>query len=363
MTDNINVVRSMNSGPLSTFFPFLSSTLTQETGILYGINRHNDSLVIFDRFSMENANMNIFATSGAGKSYTAKLEMLRNLMFGSEIIVIDPENEYEDLCAAVGGSYIDVSLNSPNKINPFDLPRPFEDAEVHTGDLLKQNIITLSGLLKIMLGKMTAEEDALIDQALINTYAIKGITLDTEDVYNATPPTMEDLYDVLATMKGGENLAIRLSKYVTGTLSGVFNEYTNVSMENNMVVFCVRDLDMELRPMAMYVILNFIWNKVRSNLKKRLLYVDEAWNLLQYRDSGRFLFGLIKRARKYYLGITTITQDVEDFLKSDFGKPIITNSSMQILLKQSPTAVDYLQNVFHLTNGEKIALLNSSVGQ
>ncbi|MBI5415025.1 DUF87 domain-containing protein [Candidatus Peregrinibacteria bacterium] len=362
-SDEIEVLRNMNTSPLSTSFPFTSSELTSNDGILYGLNRHNDSLIIFDRFSLENANSVIFAKSGAGKSYAVKLEILRSIMMGTDVIVIDPENEYEALCETVGGKLLKVSLNSERRINPFDLPSPFQGEVIRPGDLLRGNIIALHGLFNLMLGKLSPTEEGVMDRALLDTYALKGITMETEDPGKVEPPTMQDLYDVLGTIKGAENLKERLQKYTSGTFSGLFNQSTNIDLSGGLVVFQIRDLEESLRPIAIYIILNFIWNRVRSSMKKRILVVDEAWIMMQYEDSARFLYGLVKRARKYYLGVSTITQDVEDFLKSDFGKPIITNSSMQLLLKQSPTAAEVLTKVFNLTEGEKYLLLNSGIGQ
>lgn len=361
--DEIEVSRNMNTSPLSTTFPFSSSDLTSNEGILYGLNRHNDSLIIFDRFSLENANSVVFAKSGAGKSYCVKLEILRSLMLGVDVIVIDPENEYEALSQTVGGSYLRVSLTSDRRINPFDLPAPLQDEELQPGDLLRSNIINLHGLLKIMLGGVNPSEESILDKALIDVYAIKGITMDLVDPSEIPPPTMEDLYDVLSTTEGGQGLAQRLQKYTSGTYSGLFNKPTNVDLSAGLMVFSIRDLEDALRPTAMYIILNYIWNRVRSQLKKRLLVIDEAWTMMQYEDSAKFLFGLVKRARKYYLGITTITQDVEDFIKSPYGKPVVTNSSMQLLLKQAPSAIEILSKVFNLTEGEKYMILNSGVGQ
>ncbi len=361
--DELEVDRNMNTSPLSTTFPFISSELTSNDGILYGLNRHNESLIIFDRFSLENANSVVFAKSGAGKSYAVKLEILRSLMLGTDVIVIDPENEYKALCDTVGGTYLNVSLNSDRRINPFDLPTPLADEELKPGDLLRSSIINLTGLMRLMLGNLSAQEEGILDKALIDTYATKGITMETPDPYQYPVPTMKDFFQVLSSMEGAVDMAQRLSKFVTGTYSGVFNQETNVTLDTGLMVFSVRDLEDELRPVAMYIILNYIWSRVRSNLKKRILVIDEAWSLMQYEDSAKFLFGLVKRARKYYLGVTTITQDVEDFLKSSYGKPIITNSSMQLLLKQSPSAVEPLTQVFNLTQGEKYLLLNSGVGQ
>ncbi|MFA7277755.1 MAG: DUF87 domain-containing protein [Candidatus Gracilibacteria bacterium] len=361
--DQLYVVRNMNTSPLSTTFPFTSSTLTSDEGILYGVNRHNDSLIIFDRFALENANSVVFAKSGAGKSYAVKLEITRMLMLGTDVIIIDPENEYEALAQTLGGTYLRLSLNSDRRINPFDLPPPLADDITQPGDILRQNVITLIGLLKVMLGEMTPVEEGILDKALIDVYALKGITMDVVDPSTFTPPTMEDLYDLLSTMEGASNLAQRLQKFTSGTYSGLFNKPTNLNLGTGLMVFCIRDLDEALRPIAMYIILNYIWAQVRRELKRRILVIDEAWSIMQHGDSARFLFGLVKRARKYYLGITTITQDVEDFFKSEYGKPIITNSSMQLLLKQAPAAMDYLGKVFNLTEGEKYILLNSGVGQ
>ncbi|MEZ4087756.1 MAG: DUF87 domain-containing protein [Candidatus Gracilibacteria bacterium] len=361
--DEIEVNTNMNTSPLSSTFPFSSADLTSNEGILYGLNRHNDSLIIFDRFSLENANSVVFAKSGAGKSFAVKLEILRSMMLGTDVIVIDPENEYEALSQTVGGAYLRVSLTSERRVNPFDLPSPLDGEDVQPGDLLRQNIISLHGLLKIMLGGVTAEEEAILDRALIDVYAIKGITMEMADPSKQPPPTMMDLQDVLSTMEGATSLAQRLQKFTSGTYAGLFNRPTNVDLKSGLMVFCIRDLEDSLRPIAMYIILNYIWARVRSKLKKRILVIDEAWTMMQYEDSAKFLFGLVKRARKYYLGITTITQDVEDFIKSPFGRPVVTNSSMQMLLKQAPAAIDVLGKVFNLTEGEKYMLLNSGVGQ
>lgn len=361
--DELYVIRNMNTSPLSTTFPFSSSDLTSDRGILYGLNRHNDSLIIFDRFALENANSVVFAKSGAGKSYSVKLEILRMMMMGTDVIVIDPENEYEALAHTVGGSYLKLSLNSDRRINPFDLPKPIEGDDIQPGDLLRSNIITLHGLLNVMMGTLSAEEEAVLDKALIDVYALKGITMDVLDPSVYEPPTMDDLYQLLNSMEGASGIAQKLSKYTIGSYSGIFNKLTNVNMSSGLMVFCIRDLEEALRPTAMYIVLNYIWARVRSELKKRILVVDEAWTMMQHEDSAKFLFGLVKRARKYYLGVTTITQDVEDFIQSAHGRPIITNSSLQLLLKQSPSAVDVLAKIFNLTEGEKYVLLNSGVGQ
>ncbi|MBR3368900.1 DUF87 domain-containing protein [Candidatus Saccharibacteria bacterium] len=372
-TDQLQIRRNMNTGAISTCFPFTSADLTQENGILYGINMHNNGLVIFDRFSLENANLVVFAKSGAGKSFTVKLEALRSMMIGSEILIIDPENEYQKLCDAVGGSYIRLSLNSDTRINPFDLPKVIDSDEAN--DALKANLVTLHGLFRLMLGgnqigpngqmvpALNPNEEADLDQALIDTYARAGITSDPL-THQSTPPTIINLYDTLLHMEGtGPELAQRLRKYTTGTFAGIFSQQSNVDINNQMVVFNIRDLEDELRPVAMYIVLSHIWNTVRAEKKKRILIVDEAWQLMKYDDSANFLFSLAKRARKYYLGLTTITQDVDDFITSKMGRAIVANSSMQLLLKQSPSAVDALSEVFKLTSEEKKRLGNFPVGQ
>ena len=374
-TDQLQIRRNMNTGAISTSFPFTSADLTQEKGILYGVNMHNNGLVIFDRFSLENANMVVFAKSGAGKSFTVKLEALRSMMVGAEVLIIDPENEYQKLCDAVGGAYIRLSLNSDVRINPFDLPKVI-DAE-DANDALRANLVTLHGLFRLMLGGsqmssvsggqvtsvLTPSEEADLDQALIDTYARAGITSDPRTHQN-TPPTIGNLYDTLLHMGGsGPELANRLRKYTTGTFAGIFSQQSNIDINNQMVVFNIRDLEDELRPVAMYIVLSHIWNVVRAKQERRLLIVDEAWQLMKYDDSANFLFSLAKRARKYYLGLTTVTQDVEDFMSSKMGRAIVANSSMQLLLKQSSAAVDVLSDVFKLTEEEKKRLANFPVGQ
>ena len=373
MTDQLQIRRNMNTGAISTSFPFTSADLTDGKGVLYGINMHNNGLVIFDRFSLENANMIVFAKSGAGKSFTVKLEALRSMMVGSDVIIIDPENEYQKLSDAVGGSYVRLSLNADTRINPFDLPRVIDSDEAD--DALRANLVTLHGLFRLMLGgsqvaangvamsALTPAEEADLDQALIDTYARAGITSDPL-THNSLPPTISDLYDTLLHMGGtGPQLAQRLRKYTTGTFAGIFSQQSNIDINNHMVVFNIRDLEDELRPVAMYIVLSHIWNIVRTDQRKRMLIVDEAWQLMKYDDSANFLFSLAKRARKYFLGLTTITQDVEDFMGSKMGRAIVANSSMQLLLKQSSSAVDVLSDVFKLTEEEKKRLANFPVGQ
>lgn len=359
--DELLVTFNMNSSPVASSFPFVSADLTSDNGILYGINRHNNSLVLFDRFSLQNANMVVFATSGAGKSYAIKLEVLRSLMLGTDVMVIDPEMEYKHLSDAVGGTYVNISLASDAKLNPFDLPRPVGE-EVSTEDIIRSAVITIKGLMRIMLGAFTHAEDALMDRALLETYAKKDITPQS-DLRTVEAPILQDLQEVLEGMAGGADLAERLKKYTIGTFAGLLNSPTNVDVKNQLVVFSVRDLEDELRPIAIYTIVNYIWNVVRSESKRRMLIIDEAWWLMQYEDSAKFIYALVKRCRKYYLGVTTITQDVNDFLTNSYGKAIVTNSSMQMLLKQSPAAIDLIQQTFMLTQGEKYLLLECGVGE
>lgn len=359
-TDELNVHTKLNSAPLSSIFPFISFDLTSDRGILYGINRHNSSLILFDRFSLENYNSVTFAKSGAGKSYMTKLEILRSLMFGTEVIVIDPEREYEYLAETVGGRYFNISLSSEHHINPFDLPIPREDE--NPADVLRNNIITLVGLFRIMLGGLTPEEDAVIDKAITETYALKDITADA-NFASVDPPLLSDFELVLSGMEGSDSLVQRLSKYTKGTWSGFMNRPTNVDMNKRLVVFSVRDMEDDLKPVAMYIITHHIWNMVRKELRKRLLVIDEAWWMMRSEDTASFLFGIAKRGRKYYLGISTITQDVSDFLNSPYGVPMITNSSIQMLLRQSPTSVDLVQKTFKLSDEEKYLLLESDVGE
>ncbi len=367
-SDQIGVSVNMNSSSCAASFPFMSADLTSNNGILYGVNRHNNSLILFDRFSMPNANFVVFATSGAGKSYFTKLEILRSLMMGTDIIVIDPEKEYKYLSDAVGGTYVNISLSSKAKLNPFDLPRSVKGMQ--SGDIIRSAVISVKGLLKLMIGSptqdgkkgFTASEDSILDRALLETYAKKDI-VPGADLEKAEVPILSDLQEILQGMEGGANLAQRLAKYTEGTFEGFLNHPTNVAMENQLVTFSVRDLEDELRPLAIYTIVNYIWNVVRSEMKKRLLFVDEAWWLMQNEDSAKFIFALVKRCRKYYLGVTTITQDVNDFLRSPYGKAIVTNSSLKMLLRQSSAAIDNIVDTFMLTESEKYLLLESGIGE
>ncbi|HRH31080.1 MAG TPA: DUF87 domain-containing protein, partial [Candidatus Paceibacterota bacterium] len=358
--DLLNVHQKLNSEPLSSIFPFVSFDLTSDKGILYGVNRHNASLVIFDRFSLENYNSIIFAKSGSGKSYTTKLEILRTLMFDTEVIVIDPEHEYLYLAEAVGGRFFNIALSSEHHINPFDLPVPREDETA--ADVLRTNTINLVGLFRIMLGGLTPEEDAVIDRAVTETYAIKDITPDS-DFSAIEPPLLSDFEMVLSGMEGSESIIQRLTKYTRGSWANFINQPTNIDINKKFIVFSVRDMEDELKPVAMYIVTHYIWNAVRRDIKKRLLVVDEAWWMMKSDDTASFLYSIAKRCRKYYLGLCTITQDVADFMRSPYGAPIVTNSSMQLLLKQSPSSIDLLQTTFNLTDEEKYLLLESNVGE
>ncbi len=359
--DKLLITRNMDTTSLATTFPFTSSELTMEEGIMYGINRHNGSLIIFDRFSLENANSVVFAKSGSGKSYFVKLEALRLMVFGAEVLIIDPEEEYRPLCDAVGGNYIDFSANSPAKINPFDLSGVAEEGENELG----QKILSLHTLLKLMMGELTPREEAILDRALIETYRMKGITPDPETQISKEPPVMEDLYKVLlgAAEPEARGMAERLEKFIRGSLAGIFDSQSTIDLNSKMTVFSTKNLEEMLRPIAFYIILDYIWTTIRKDLKKRILIVEEAWYLLENEDSARFIYGIAKRARKYYLGLTTISQDVDDFLKSSYGKAIVTNSSIQILLKQHPAAIDLVADTFYLSEGEKRLLLGAGLGE
>jgi conjugal transfer ATP-binding protein TraC len=358
--DKLMITRNMDTTSLATTFPFTSSELTMDTGIVYGLNEHNDSLVIFDRFRMENANMVVFAKSGAGKSYTVKLEVLRQMMFGAEVIVLDPEHEYEELSQTLDGEYINFTFGGTTKINPFDLSNLYEEGENELG----QKIITLHGLLKVMLGEMTSPQEAMLDRALVASYKAKGITPDPATQTNQ-PPLMEDLYKSLIGMETPEadDLASRLEKYITGSFRGIFDQASNLNIQNQLTIFSVKEMSDELRPVAMFIILDFIWTRVKKDLKKRILVIDEAWYFMKHKDSASFIHGMVKRARKYYLGITTITQDVEDFINNDYGRAIVTNASIQFLMKQSTAAIPVLSETFYLSEGERQLLMAADVGE
>lgn len=359
-TDELYITRNLDTGSLSTTFPFTSASLTSNEGVLYAINRHNNSLVLFDRFKLENANSLILGRSGSGKSYVVKLEILRTLMMSVDVIVIDPENEYRALADAIGGTYLNFSLNSPSRINPLDLPPPYEG---ETGeDILRTAVVTAHSLISLMVGGLTPEEDNVLDQALLSAYTAKGITVDVRTHANPAP-LLTDLVGFLQQNAEAQHLVARLTKYIGGTFAGLFNQPTNINLNNGFLVFSIRDLEEQLRPIASYMILTFIWNKIRHELRKRVLIIDEVWTLLQHEDSAAYLYSFAKRARKYYLGMTTISQDVEDFLDSKYGRSIINNSSLQILLKQSTAAIEKVASAFNLTEGEKLLLLESDVGE
>ncbi len=359
-TDELYITRDLDTLSLSTTFPFTSASLTANEGILYGINRHNNSLVLFDRFKLENANSLILGKAGAGKSYLVKLEIIRSLMLGTDVIVIDPENEYRALADATGGSYLNFSLNSDSRINPLDLPEPYEGESGE--DILRTAIVTAHNLISLMVGGLTPEEDNILDRALFAAYSQRGITVDIQTHQNQ-PPLMTDVVRILQTAPLAQNLVARLTKYISGTFSGLFNHPTNINLDTGFLVFSIRDLEDQLRPIASYMILSFIWNKIRHELRRRLLIIDEAWILLQHEDSASYLYSFAKRARKYYLGMTTISQDVEDFLDSKYGRSIINNTSLQILLKQSTSAIERVAEAFNLTEGEKLLLLESDIGE
>ncbi|MCD6421853.1 ATP-binding protein [bacterium] len=359
-SDELQIWKNFDTGSLSTFFPFIVQNITSTSGILYGVNSFNSSLVIFDRFKLPNANSIIFATSGAGKSYLAKLEALRYLIQGTDIIVIDPEGEYKNLAGAAGGTFVDVSLKSPHHINPFDLPQ----AQKETGEnILREAIIRLKGLISLMVGgNLTPEEEGILERALYETYALKDIGPDLESQKNP-PPLISDLQKVLASMEGGGRLATLLDKYARGTFAQLFNNPTNVDLNKNFVVFGIKNLEDELRPIAMYMILGYVWNTVKQTFKRRLMIIDEAWLMMQFEDSAKFIYALAKRARKYWLGLTVISQDVEDFLNSKYGRAVVYNSALSMLLKQTSAAADRVAEVFHLHQGEKSLLVHFDVGQ
>jgi len=358
-TNQLMINRNLDTGSLSSTFPFVSSTLTSNSGVLYGINRNNNSLIIFDRFNLENANSVIFGKSGGGKSYAVKLEAIRSMMLDTEVIIVDPENEYQRLCEGLGGNFLKIDLASGNWINPFDLSiQPEEKGEA----ILKASIIRIKGLIGLMMEGLSIEEDAILEKALFETYSLKDITVDKSTQTNE-PPLLADLQSILMDMAGGEGLARKLEKYTQGTFAGLFRHQTNIDMGRQVSVFSVRDLDEELRPLAIYAILGYVWNAIRKERKRRIMIVDEAWWMMQHEDSAKFLYALAKRARKYYLGLTVISQDVEDVLQNKYGKAIVSNSSMQLLLKQAPSSIDIVSKTFNLTQGERYLLLQSDVGE
>lgn len=357
--DKLKVWRNMDTTSLATMFPFSTASLTANEGILYGVNQHDGSLIIFDRFTLENANSVILGKSGGGKSFLVKLESMRLLLMGTEVIIIDPENEYEKMCGVFGGEFVSFSLSSQYKINPFELNKENPDQ-----DELSNKVLNLHALMKVIMGDLTPAQDALLDKALVMTYKLKGITQDPT-TYGLEPPLLEDLYKVFLGYETPEaaEMATRLEKFIKGSAAGIFNQQSNFDIKNRFTVFGIRDLEENLRPVAMYIVLDYIWNKIRKDKKKRVLVIDEAWYLVKQKDSARYLQSFAKRARKYQLGMTTITQDAEDFLSVEEGRAILTNSSLQILLKQSTASIDKLSEVFNLTGGEKHFLLSTGVGE
>ncbi|PIX68868.1 hypothetical protein COZ40_00990, partial [Candidatus Roizmanbacteria bacterium CG_4_10_14_3_um_filter_39_13] len=358
--DKVAVWRNMDTTSLSMTFPFSTAALTRNEGILYGMNQHDGSLIIFDRFTLENANSVILGKSGGGKSFFVKMEAFRLLMMGIDVIILDPENEYEKLTQSMGGEFVVFSTTSQYKINPFDLI-----SETVEPDELSNKILDLHSLIRVIMGdEISPSQDALLDRALVMTYRNVGITQDPA-TFKLPAPLLEDLYKVFMGMETPEakEMANRLEKFVMGSAAGIFNQKSNFDIKNHFTVFGIRDLEENLRPVAMYIVLDYIWNKVRRDKKKRVLIVDEAWYLIKHKDSGAYLHNFAKRARKYHLGLTTITQDVEDFLATEEGKAIVTNSSMQIILKQSTAAVDKITDTFYLTGGEKHFLLSAGVGE
>ncbi len=358
--DELDVRRNLDTGSLSTSFPFNSATLSNNKGILYGVNRHNNSLILFDRFDLENANSVVFGHSGSGKSYLVKLEALRYMMLGTDTIIIDPENEYQKLAESIGGSFLSISLTSNQRINPFDLPPSGQD---ETGDqIMRAAVNMITGLIGLMADGLTSDEASIVDRAIYETYALKDITTDVASHSNP-PPLLSDLVAVLSSMTGAESLVRRLGKYTEGSFAGLFTQPTNIDLKKGMIVFSIRDLEDQLRPIGMYLVLQYIWSQIRYTLRRRLLIIDEAWVLMQHPDSARFLHALTKRARKYYLGMTVVSQDVDDFLGSPQGRSIINNAALTTLLKQSSSVIDKLAEVFRLTEGEKFLLLEADVGE
>ena len=364
-TDELGIVRSAITSSLAGSFPFIANDLVQNSWILYWVNTQTGWLVIFDRFNskLENMNSVVLATSWAGKSFLVKLEALRYLLNGIDVIIIDPENEYKALCQKVAGTYINIATNAQQYLNPFDIPPAIEDVEYGPWDLLRSQVMSLIGMVALLIGTLTAVEEAVLDKALQSTYTLKWFSFEATNYEGKQPPLMGDLMNILDGMEWGDNIALRLSKYVTGTFGKLFNNYTNVDINNPLTVFSIRDLEDALRTPAMYSVLNFIRTKVRSHKKKRLIAIDEAWILLQNEISANFLYGLTKRARKYGVGITTISQDIEDFVRSKYGKPIISNSALQILLKQSTTSIKALNTLLWLSATEQQRLVSAGIGE
>ncbi len=352
--------RNLDSSSAALTFPFVSSELVQESGILYGINRSNNSLVIIDRFSLTNANSIIFAQSGSGKSYTAKVEILRQLMQGTRVIVVDPEREYKQLAASVEGTYIQLSSKSKEKINPFD----FSTTTVTGENGLSEHIQDLTEIISLMVGGLSSEEKAVTDKAIIQTYKEFAFTLNgnTKPTKKQEFPLLKDFFKTLKKLKQ-KDLCDRLERFVKGSLSSVFDSQTNIELGNRLVVFDIKDLNESLRPIMMLTIANFVNSQVKSHPQKRILVIDEGWILLQQEESARFISGLVRRARKYYLGVMIISQQANDFLSSEYGRAIASQSSLRVLMKQDTTTIKKVAEEFHLSGYEQHFLLTCDRGE
>jgi len=362
--------RNLDSSSAALTFPFVSSELVQESGILYGINRSNNSLVIVDRFSLNNANSIVFAQSGSGKSYTAKVEILRQLMQGTKVIVIDPEREYKQLSASVNGTYIKLSAKSKEKINPFDFSITSKNEE----NELAEHIQDLTEIISLMVGGLGADEKAAVDKAILQTYKQHGWSLNPaytpkkkKDPRGRKPkvktyPVLKDFYKVLKEMKQ-RGLCNKLEKFIKGSLSSVFDSQTNIKLDNRLVIFDIKDLNESLRQIMMMVVANFVHSQVKTNPQRRILVIDEGWMLLQHEESARFLAGLTRRARKYYLGVTIISQQANDFLSQDYGRAIASQSALRVLMKQDTTTIKKVAIEFNLSEYEQHFLLTCDRGE
>lgn len=349
--------RNLDTSSAALTFPFVSSELVQDSGILYGINRSNNSLVIIDRFSLHNANNIVFAQSGSGKSYTAKVEIIRQLMQGTKVIVIDPEREYEQLCKSVNGTYIKISARSKEKINPFDLTLSAHNAD----DTLASHVQDLTEIISLMAEGLSPEEKAVVDKAILITYKKFGWSMKGSR-RGATYPLLKDLYKTLKTLKE-KKLCTRLEKFIKGSLSNVFDSQTNIKLDNRLIIFDIKDVSESLRQIMMVVISNFVYNRVKSDIQKRLLVIDEGWLLLQHTESARFVAGLTRRARKYYLGVSIISQQANDFLNNEYGKAIASQSSLRILMRQDTTTIKKVAEEFNLSEYEQKFLLTCDRGE
>ena len=342
--DQLNQRRNLDSSSAALAFPFMSSELVQESGILYGINKSSSSLVILDRFSLHNANSIVFAQSGSGKSYATKVEILRQLMQGVKVIVIDPEREYKKLTESVNGTYIKLSSTSSEKINPFDIA-----SSSHNSNDLSEHVQDLTEIISLMVEGLSGHEKAAVDKAILAIYR------------KSNSPLLQDLYKELKKLRQTK-LCERLEKYISGSLSHVFNEQTNIDLSNRLVIFDIKDLPESLRQIMMMIISNFVSNQVKASLEKRLLIIDEGWMLLQHEESARFVAGLVRRARKYYLGVSIISQQANDFLKNEYGRAIASQSSLRILMRQDTTTIKGVVSEFNLSEYEQSFLLTCERG-